>query len=332
MLMSDEILEKINIALEQPDKPEFETFIYEYAPNDCHLPPLTQYELEKWKKRLIDWKSRYPLLADLFHPSASVREVYIVAREKAASSRNSMIKDLLWGFVSVIEETLILKSSLPDEMKKQEIEKLRKLKKRSIKKGKYSAKRPAVCISDIECASILDFLCTRFFEQKQKSWVLVEGILFIWIAQHAAFSELNLKVSDILGIKVVDIDSQSLVIQINGLEISLTQGLSELIVAWIQSVDSTKSDLLFRKLNYDNLEELLNKTTTKLFGRERKLFPKDFLEKVHIIPNTRITLKLRRQITWQEHILKNSPYRINSQEIKKQIRQAMQANVASSIR
>ncbi len=314
----------IQTNLNQAGLPAFEAFIYEYALHDPHFPSMDKYEVERWKKRAVDWKKRYHLIANIFPPSPSLRDIYITARKKAARSRNQMIKDMFWALVNKIEDTLILQTKLPAEVKAKQIALLRSAKQRLINKGKYSAKRPAICTSDVECAAVLYYLSTQFLGQKQKSIVLAEGILFIWIAQHAAFSKLHLKVDDILSIKIANIDFESLVIQVNNQEISPTQGLMDILIAWVNSSRTGKLDLLFQKLNYDNLEDLLSKSTTDLFGTGQKLLPRDFLEKVHVIPWTRITLDLRRQITQQEELVKTSPYRIKSQEIKKQIKAAIQ--------
>ncbi len=323
------ILTAIYEDLEQPGFLRFEAFIYEYAINDHHFPAMNQHELEKWKNKELDWKIRYHLITGLFPSTATLRDFYVISRKKATSSRNPMIKDLLREFISMVENELISNTSLPEEMKKRELSQLRAHRQRQVKKEKYSAKRPATCISDIECAAVLYYLCTQFLEKKRKSIVLGEGILFIWLAQHSAFSGLHLKVDDFFAIKVSDIDFQSLVIRVNEQEIFPTQGVMDILAAWISSSKLNKSDQLFKKINYDNLEELLSKKNAESFGIEHKLLPKDFLEKVHVIPGTLISLELRREITKQEELIKNSPYRINSQKIKEEIKKAVKQQAAS---
>jgi len=54
--------------------------------------------------------------------------------------------------------------------------------------------------------------------------------------------------------------------------------------------------------------------------------PRDFLEKTHPMHGARITLDLRREITKQESLILNSPYRIKPQKIKNQILEIQRKN------
>src|ERR1700751_2692172 len=92
-------------------------------------------------------------------------------------------------------------------------------------------------------------LISAFNASSQKSKVTTEAIIFIWIAQHAAFSNTSLKVDDILSIKSVDINPQDLIIQVKDQEIYITAGLKDILLAWIE--DNQKK--IFQKLTYDNL-------------------------------------------------------------------------------
>jgi hypothetical protein len=325
-LKETKIIYMINAKLEQLGLPEFESFIYKYAIDDLNFPKMYKHEIEKWKKGNVDWKKRYHLIAKLFSPNHTLRDTYIIAHQKATESRNNTLKDLLWGYISHIENHLILQTSLPDEKKKKQLTLLRKFKKRTIKKEKYVAKRPAICISSFECGQVLYFLMHKFFSQKRKSIVLAESLIYIWVAQHAAFSDLNLNVENILGITTSSINIESLVIKTHRGDIYLTQGLMDVLKTYFNFLKKESSEKLFQKLSYDNLEDILSKYTEELFGTENKLFPKDFLEKAHVNPGVRITLDLRRKITNQEILIKNSPYRIKSQEIKKLIKNAIIKN------
>lgn len=317
------IINAIDTKLNQTGLQEFINFIYEYGLNDPYL-PMQWSIIDSWKNRMIDWKERYDLMADLFDASKTLKDFYTVAREKAASSRNSMIKGLLWGFVKHIEDNLILQTKLTEELKKQQIEKIRKPQKRDVNKGQYNAKRPAVCISDIECGQVLYHLINTFLSSKKKNKILIEGFLYIWIAQHAAFSGLNLSTQDILSIKSSDIDADNLTIQTSKGEIDITSGVEDILLIWTKTLNIAKTKNLFRFLTYDNLEDLLTRYTTELFGSNGRILPRDFLEKTHPMHGARITLDLRREITKQESLILNSPYRIKPQKIKNEILEAQQ--------
>ena len=309
----------IRMKLGQSGIREFENFVYEYAKTDSNFPEMGKAEMEKWCKRQIDWKIRYKLIVGLFNSSMNLRNMYSIAHQKAASSRNPIIKDLLWAFLEFVDKSLILETKLSDEEKKRQIAVLREPKCRKPKKEKYAAKRPVICISDIECSKMLYSLISAFNASSQKSKVTTEAIIFIWIAQHAAFSNTSLKVDDILSIKSVDINPQDLTIQVKDQEIYITAGLKDILLAWIE--DNQKK--LFQKLTYDNLEETLTKHSLNLFGDEGKLLPRDFLEKVHVAPYARISVDLRGQLSHQEKLAANSPYRINTHEIKRHIKESI---------
>lgn len=121
--------------------------------------------------------------------------------------------------------------------------------------------------------------------------ILMESILFIWIAQHGAFSDINLNIQDIRSIKTSTIQTQDLTIQTSKGDISITSGLRDILTAWVKILGGKKSDKLFQKLSDDNLEDLLSRYTTQLFGLNGRLLPKDFLEKVHTTHGVRIPLK-----------------------------------------
>lgn len=317
------IIYHIDVQLEQDGLPEFENFICEYGTKDPHL-PMPRSELESWKARNLNWRVRYHLLKHLFNSSSTLRDFYTIAREKAASSRNPMLKALLRAFAKSVEDQLILNTKLPEELKKDQLTRLRASKKRTTNNEKYLPKRPAVCISDIECGQLLYLLITTLLSSTGKNIILMESILFIWIAQHGAFSDLNLNIQDILSIKTHDIKPRALSIRTSKGDIFITSGLQKILATWIKILGGRRSGQLFQKLSDDNFEDLLGKHSTQLFGSNGKLLPKDFLEKVHTTHGARIPLDLRRKISQQETLIKFSPYRIKSQEIKNQIQKSFE--------
>lgn len=314
-----------NIQLGLPGKPVFESFIYDYAVTDTNFPEMSTSERDCWKTRKLDWKERYRLAAEVIKPAKTLKELYSIARKKAASTRNPMLKSLFKSFVEHIENSLVLNTDLPAEEKKRLIHHLRQTRTR-VSSYKYVAKRPAVCISDVECAQVLYRLILDYLTGKKRDNSIAETILFIWIAQHAAFSGLQLKVENILTLRVTDIDFKDLTITVKEQEIHLTGGLTEILRAWLGDQERTNKRLLFQNISYDRLEDILNRVTSRLCGSDGKLLPRDFLEKVHVIPGARIPLELRKQITQQEELVKQSPYRIDTRIIKKHIKDAIEKN------
>lgn len=314
---------QIQIQLGLPGKPIFESFVYEYAVKDENFPTMNMKEIQLWNERKVDWKDRYRLAAEVIKTATTLRDLYTIARKKAASTRNPILKSLFWKFVEQVEQKLFGEADLPENQKQSMISLLRQVKKRD-SKGNYQAKRPAVCISDVECGQVLYLLMQEFLKGTKRSNVIAEAIIFIWFAQHAAFSGLQIKVEDILSIRVTDIDNQNLTILIKNREAGITGGLDEVLVAWLGESKRINRRLLFQNLTYDVLEDIIAKCTMKFFGAEGKLCPRDFLEKVHVIPGARIPLEMRRQITDQEELVKSSPYRIDSRLIKKHIQESIQ--------
>ncbi len=79
---------------------------------------------------------------------------------------------------------------------------------------------------------MLCLLREEFLTSKTNNKAIAETILFILIAQHAAFSGLALKEKDILSIQMNDINQQDLTIHIKNQEINITEGLNEILLAW----------------------------------------------------------------------------------------------------
>lgn len=313
------LLHSIQDQLFAPAKLVFENFVYEYALTDKQV-TISSANRKSWINKQIPWESLYPLAINILKPNMSLKEAYKLIHKKAASTRNQILKSLWNSFLQHIENKLFNHSILPDEMKRQLVVDLREPKKRP-PKAIYNAKRAAVAISDIECAQVLYILIDEFLKSKTKKTLLAEAIIFIWIAQHAAFSGLSITGTQIRSIKFKDINFKDLTIKISDKEMHTSGGLNELLR--IYGAGKNRKQLLFQNLSQDNLEDTLARASSKLYGEERKLLPKDFLEAFHVIPGVRISIQLREQINKQAELVKNSPYRIKASDIKKDIKQAI---------
>lgn len=283
-------------------------FMRRHALNDDHISE---------GKRKDDWTLLYPEAKPLFNEQISLFDLYVTARKKAAQSRNPKLKDLLWGFSEEVENALIAKSDLSDESKKALQRNVREGSSVANKK-KYRAKRPVVCISDQECGWLI-YTLLKEFESSPKYLALAETALFIWICQHAAFSDIDITVSHVLKLTVLDFDNHSLVIKINGNELSISGGLNNLLAVWIGDADRKNQRRLLPSLNYDKLEDIIQKYTVSLHGHKDRLMPRDFLGKTHPFPGARLPEEIRSLIDRQKNIAIASPYYINPSQIKKQI-------------
>lgn len=322
-----EISAQIKHKLCLPAMPIFESFIYSYGPKDSNLPLMSTIEMKKWQAKEHYWKERYALVLPLIEPAKTVHDLYTIAREKAVSSRNPMVKGLFWAFVDHIEKKLIESTQLPEEVKKCMLNKLRKTKKRATTKGKYVAKkRPAISLSDIECGQMLYVMIRDYLSQKNKA--LAEAIFFIWIAQHGAFSNHHLTVDAILSLKITNIDVEMMTIQVHNKEINTTDGLNRILSEYIATPEKKNRRKFFQNITNDSLEDIISKYSMELYGNEGRLLPRDFLEKVHVVPGVRMPLDLRRKIIEQEELVKNSPYRVQSKNIKKNILESIKKNPA----
>lgn len=286
----------------------FSEFMRLHALNDDHI---------RERERKENWTLLYPEVKPLFNEQTSLFDLYVIARKKAAQSRNPKLKDLLWGFSEEIEDALIAKSDLSDETKQALIRTLREESSATNKK-KYQAKRPAVCISDQECGWLI-YTLLKEFESSPKHLALAETVIFIWICQHAAFSDIDITVSQILKLTVLDFDNHSLVVKINNQELPISGGVNNFLSAWIGDADRKNQRRLLPSLNYDKLEDIIQKYTVSLCGHEDRLMPRDFLGKTHPFPGARLSQEIRDLINHQEKIAKRSPYYVNPIQIKKQI-------------
>lgn len=114
-----QIRSQIKVNLELPAQPIFHSFVYEYALNDRNFPPMTKEEVKLWMTKKIDWKSRYQSAAVIIKPATTLKTLYTIARKKASSTRNPILKPLFEAFVEKIETMLIYKTDLPEEEKRR---------------------------------------------------------------------------------------------------------------------------------------------------------------------------------------------------------------------
>lgn len=313
------LLQWIQHQLHAPVQPIFEKFVYNYALTDQHI-TISSKDKNKWINKEIPWESLYPLTANILKPKMSLKEGYKLIYKKASSTRNPVLKDLWTTFMQYVENMLFNHSVLPSGIQLQLVEDLRESKK-GPPKTVYNAKRAALAVSDIECALVLYKLIDDFVKSKTKKLISAEAIIFIWIAQHSAFSGLSITGKQIRSIKIKDINFHELTIQVSGKEINISTGLKDILNAYTKGVNRNR--LLLQNLSYDNLEDILARASSKLFGEEKKLLPKDLLEAVHVISGVRLPIHLREQINKQAELIKNSPYRIKTDDIKKSIKQAI---------
>lgn len=318
-----DIMASTERALQLPAAEIFISFIYDYGETDPHQ-EMSQEDGRKWRAKEIDWKERYMLVSPIIKPAKTVHDLYRIARQKATTSRNPLLKALFWAFVEHIENNLIVKTLLPDEIKNRLLNKLRQTKKRATK-GKYVAKkRPAISISDIECGQMLHVMICDYLSNKDKA--IAEALFFVWIAQHGAFSDHHLTVDGILSIKMSDIKVDDLTIQVQAKEIDTEEGFIGILSDWIGTANRKNQRKFFQNITYDSLEDIISNYSIMLYGNEGRLLPRDFLEKVHVVPEVRMALDLRRKIIEQEKLVKDSPYRIKSEKIKKDIKESMKKN------
>ncbi len=313
------ILNRIQFQLSAPVLSFFENFVYEYALTDSHI-ALSRTQKELLRKKETTWQDLYPQAVNTLKPVMSLINGYKLVHKKAASTRNPILKSLWWEFIKWIDNKLINHTTLSDDMKCDLINQLRNPKKKALRSS-YQAKRPALSISDVECAQVLYILISEFINSKTKKPIPAEAIIFIWIAQHTAFSGLHLSVSDIISLQIKNLCLENHIVKIGDSEVDISTGLKEIIQAYIQG--KKRKEFLFQSLTHDNLEDVLSRASRKLYGEEGKLLPKDFLERVHVISGLRISIEARRLIDKQAELIKNSPYRIKSSEIKKDIKQAI---------
>lgn len=324
-LKEHRIIGGIRLCLLQSPHPIFEAFVHDHVLNDDHL-GINDKERKLCAEGKTDWKLLYPEVKGLLNSThQTLHNFYKVARAKAVQSRNPKIKSLLWAFVDHVEKRLIKTSELPENLKDQLLDDLKGVNSKQQEK-KYHAKRPAICLSDIECAKALYFFIRKFLSSPKKNQISGEITLYIWICQHAAFSNLNVGVEDVLAISVTDINFQALTINIAGKEADITCGLRDLIAAWLGNDERQNKRKLFPTLTIDNLEKNLIKFSEGFFERDGRLLPRDFLGKAHVIAGARIPIELRKQFDFQETLTESSPYKIDTRKIKKHILEAFNKN------
>jgi hypothetical protein len=310
-LMTQQGINEVSKNLAQPAGPQLDAFISAYALNDDDIPI-------GYRKK--PWKSLYPEIAKSFDDVSTVYETYLLVRSSVMRFRHSRIKVLLEAYIKSVED--IVNDSQMHKAAKTQILSLMRGKILSAKGG-YQAKRPAVILSDIECAQMLHALIKQFSLAPKKHQVLGEIILFIWLAQHCAFNDVVVKIDDILALKVTEVLLQEQEIVVHEEAIPLPGGLANILEAWIGDKDRVNKRLLLPSLTRDNLEDNLAKYSKKLFGADWQLQPKDFLKRVHVLYGARIVADVGDQLDYQQNVVGASPYQVTMQGIKKDILKAL---------
>lgn len=306
-LTENERIKEISTYLAQPMMPLFEKFIHGYVLDDDHIVELN---------RQNNWGLLYPEIKQFFNAPLSVYEAYLLAQQKIVQNRNTKVKSLLQAYIESIEA--VVKKSELQECTKTQLLGLMRGNAVSCK-GKYNAKRPAIILSDIECAQMLIVLIKEFSVSPKKHQILAEIALFIWMAQQCAFNDVVVKVEDILAIKVTEVNLLTHNVIVAEQEIPLTEGLINLLEAWMGPGDRVNQHRLLHGLTYDNLEKNIARYSRKLFGAEWQLQPRDFLRKVHVLSGARIIAEVGDQLEHQQELVDSSPYQLKMQKIKKHL-------------
>ncbi len=314
------IIRKISLSLAQAGVPVFETFANNYAIQTDYL-GISDEEKKQIKKGEGSWNKYFPRIRGIFSSAKTLFDVYKICKEHVLKSRDLNDKSFLSSFVETVETSLIKMTDLPEDLKLDLLNNLRGISNNKHKSG-YQAKRPVVCLSDIECGQALFLLLQKFLSNPKKYSVYGEMALYVWICQHAAFAGVVFKEVDILKMKVTDIDIEGLIINLNGIQLQITRGFSDILEAWIGKNERTNQRFLFPTLGYDNLEKNLKRISQEFFGKNGFVLPSDFLMKAHVIPFVRLSAKQRAEIDYQISLIEDSPYRIRNREIKKRILEA----------
>jgi len=298
----------------------FESFVNQYILRDPSLEMSSKDRKKHQQER--KWRILYPEVISIFEKqSTTLQKAYIECRKKAPQTRDPKIKALLWAFAAHLEGKLIAGSSLPDDLKHTVINEIQQVCKFK-KSNKYQAARATLVLSDVECGQFLYLLLLEFGNAPKKRQKLGEILLFIWLCQSAAFSDVKLTIEELLSTRVKDFNPKELTVKIKDNEIHINGGYADILSIWTDSAEIKNQSKLFPSLTYDNLEKQIGKLSKKFWGIECKLITKDFLSKVHVVDFARISMELRKQIDMQEQLLKNSPYKIDSRIIKKHILEA----------
>jgi hypothetical protein len=314
-------LNQIKERLSENPLPFFESFVGQYILTD-HSLEMSSKDRKKYQQE-NKWRELYPEVIPIFKKKGvTLRKAYVACRKQAPRVRDNKIKPLLWAFAAHVEGKLVAGSSLPDDLKRSliiELQQAHKIKKSS----KYQATRATVSVSDVECGQFLYLLLLEFGKSPAKKQTLGEIILFIWLCQSAAFSDVKLTIQEILNLSIKDVNLDTYMIEIKDTKIHLNGGYTEILRVWIDSEEIKNQPKLFPSLTYDNLEKQIDKLSRKFWGIEGKLVTRDFLSKVHVVEFARISIDLREQIDMQQLLLKNSPYKIDSRIIEKEILEAV---------
>jgi hypothetical protein len=302
----------------------FVTFATKHAQTDDAIPQ---------SDRSLDIKVLYREIQPFPEEGAPIFYAYSEAGKIASKTQNTKTRRLMRGFQEAVERHClkVLEEINAPQSTREEI--FHDLRGGSLKPERVNdAERPAQGLDYFRTAQILMLFLLEFLEDPKKHPASGEMAIFVWLCQHIAFdySHLGIKITDLLNLKTGDFDRLKNCLQINGHKIQLTEGLSELFIAWRGKNRRVNDRLLFTALSPDFLAENLKRVSAKLPDFTRGLLPKDLLIIPHAIGNdAAVDKNARRCLDWQCAFVSKSPY-ANSSDLTKQIRESITAMLSKS--
>ncbi len=303
----------------------FNTFAMEYAKGDRNIPRIDRNK---------DIHLLYHELPKFPTEGAPIFHAYAEAQAMRKKTRNDRIKDLITAFIKAVEDQcikLICDIGASATTQNGILAELRQ----NFKKGKqsYQAERPAQGLYYFRTAQLLMLFILEFLEDPEKNLASGEIAMFIWLTQHMSFEGLSeIQIKDFLHLQVTDFDRKHNTLLIRSKKVPLTEGLGELLQAWLGESSRVNGHWLFTKLNPEFLKDNVARMSVRLPSFDRDLLVKDLLLKPHVIENDApMDKKFRQHLDWQCDFVSKSPY-ANTNNLSKQIREKIDTMLSKSAR
>lgn len=268
---------------------------------------------------------QFPMVgAPIFHAYAEARAI----RKK---TRNDRIKDIMNAFIKTVEDHSLKFISEVGASSATQNGILTELRQDFRKhKQPYDAERPAQGLYYFRTAQLLMLFILEFLEDPEKNIASGEIAMFIWISQHMSFEGLSeIQINDFLHMQVTDYDPKLNSLQIRDKKVILTEGLGELIRAWLGEGARVNRRWLFSKLKHEFLKDNVVRMSAKLPSFNRDLLAKDLLLKPHAMGHDALMDKpFCQHLNWQCDFVSKSPY-ANTINLTKQIREAVRSMLSN---
>ncbi|MBN2479721.1 MAG: hypothetical protein JXA94_05790 [Parachlamydiales bacterium] len=251
-------------------------------------------EIEQFYGKLNLEKAIKTLSKTEFIPNedTSISQAYEKVLYSLKSRKNRHHDEFKHSWKNVLEEIIFKDLSWTAKKQKDYFEKWFLSKQKTTKKERWSTGRS---IDRQTYSAFIQYFSKTFLKKPTTYKAYGEVVLFLWLAVHIAQDPDNtVSIKEILSLTTSKIENRT--ICLNTCEVEITQGLADLILAFIGQKSVKKHQKIFPNLSVDRLEDLCHKASEIILPEEKvPILPEAFLTFPHSYEDMRIISKHRKE-------------------------------------